>query len=430
MPTGFTVVDVFKYAVANLVTKATGATIALLDNPIVLTDPETAPIGVTTALLLKLAIAIRILVVIGVTVFLLLRLIVATRVLVATGVTVAFEDSEQIAIFVTTATGETLDLEERFATPTGLPDLEPKGDSVTLLLRLIAATLVLVATGLAVAFEDNEQVAVFVTTATGETLELEERFIVPVGFPDLEPKGDSVTLLLKPTTATLVLVATGLTVVFEDNEQVAVFVTTAIGETLALEERFTFPVGLPDLEPKGDSVTLLLRLTTATLVLVATGLTVTLLLKPTTATFVLVATGVTVVLLLKLTTATFVLVAAGVTVVLLLRLIDATFVLVAAGVTVVLLLKLIVALLILVATGVTVALLLSLTTDVYIGVTRVLEDMDTLPITVLAGGLMVTFAEDPADINPVLVPEEAPNETPKTPNLGPPRRPAIGIAIY
>jgi len=221
-----------------------------------------------------------------------------------------------------------------------------------------------------------------------------------------------------------------LTVAFEDNEQVAVFVTTATGETLELEERFTFPVGLPDLEPKGDSVTLLLRLIVAISVLVATGVTVTLLLKPTTATFVLVATGFTVTLLLRLITATFILVATGLTVALLLRLITAIRVLVATGLTVTLLLRLVTALLILVATGVTVALLLSLTTDVYIGVTRVLEDMDTLPITVLAGGLMVTFAEDPADINPVLVPEEAPNETPKTPNLGPPRRPAIGIAIY
>jgi len=286
--TVFTVADAFKYAVANFVTKATGEAIALLDKPITLNTVALLAIGVTVTLLFRLAIAIQVLVAIGVTAALLLRLIVALLILLTTGVTVAFEDSAQIAVFVTTATGEILELEERFATPVGLPDL----------------------------------------------------------------------------------VATGLTVVFEDNEQIAVFVTTAIGKTLALEERFTVPVGLPDLEPKGDSVTLLLMLTAVIFVLVATGLTVTLLLKLTTAAFALVATGVTV------------------------------------------------------------ALLLSLTADVYIGVTRVLEDMDTLPIIVLAGGLMVTLAEDPADINPALVPEEAPNETPSTPNLGPPRRPAIGIAIY
>jgi hypothetical protein len=264
--TVFTVADAFKYAVANFVTKATGEAIVLLDKPITLNTVALLAIGVTVTLLFKLAIAIRVLVAIGVTATLLLRLIVAILVLVATGATVVFKDSAQIAVFVTTATGKTLELQERLATP----------------------------------------------------------------------------------------------------------------------------VGLPDLEPKGDSVTLLLRLTTAIFALVATGLTVTLLLKLTTAIFALVATGVTVALLLKLTTAIFALV----------------------------------------ATGVTVALLLSLTADVYIGVTRVLEDMDTFPITVLAGGLMVTLAEDPADINPALVPEEAPNETPSTPNLGPPRRPAIGIGIF
>jgi len=244
--TVFTVADAFKYAVANFVTKATGEAIVLLDKPITLNTVALLAIGVTVTLLFKLAIAIRVLVAIGVTATLLLRLIVAILVLVATGATVVFKDSAQIAVFVTTATGKTLELQERLATP----------------------------------------------------------------------------------------------------------------------------VGLPDLEPKGDSVTLLLRLTTAIFALVATGLTVTLLLKLTTAIFALVATGVTV------------------------------------------------------------ALLLSLTADVYIGVTRVLEDMDTFPITVLAGGLMVTLAEDPADINPALVPEEAPNETPSTPNLGPPRRPAIGIGIF
>jgi hypothetical protein len=262
MPTGFTVVDVFKYAVANLVTKATGATIALL------------------------AIATRILVAKGVTVFLLLRLIVALLILVATGVTVAFDDSAQVVNFVTTATGETLELEERFATPIGLLDLEPKADNVTLLLR------------------------------------------------------------------------------------------------------------------------------------------------PTTAAFVLVATGLTVVLLLRLAIAIRVLVATGVIVVLLLKLIVALLILVATGVTVVLLLRLAIAILIVIATRLILALVLSLTTGEYVGVTRALEDIETLPITVLNGGFMVTSAEEPADINPVLVPEEAPNETPRTPNLGPPRRPAIGIAIY
>jgi hypothetical protein len=82
------------------------------------------------------------------------------------------------------------------------------------------------------------------------------------------------------------------------------------------------------------------------------------------------------------------------------------------------------------ATGDTLAFDFNTTAARYTGVTRALEDMETLPITVLAGGFIVTLAELPADIMPVLVPEEAPNETPSTPNLGPPRRPAIGVAIF
>ena len=285
MPTGFTVVDVFKYAVANLVTKATGVTITLLDNPTALGIPALAPTGVKVDLLLKPAIATRILVATGLTVFLLLKLTVATFAITATGVSCAFEDIKHVAVLVTTATGETLASEDNCAMPVGLPDLEPTGKTTALLDSGTDTNLVTIATGATLALLDSETVTNLVTTATGEADALE----------------------LKPIDCVCVFVVLGLRLVLELAVTDACFTTDATGETLALD--------------------------------------------------------------------------------------------------------------------------LSRTTAAYTGVIRVFEDMETLPITVLKGGFMVTLAEDPADTVPVLVPEEAPNETPRTPNLGPPRRPAIGIAI-
>ena len=328
MPTGFTVVDVFKYAVANLVTEATGVTITLLDNPTVLGIPALAPTGVKVDLLLKPAIATRILVATGLTVFLLLKLTVATFAITATGVSRAFEDIKHVAVLVTTATGETLASKDNCAMPVGLPDLEPTGVTVVLLLRFTIAIRVLVATGVTVA--------------------LLLRFTMPVGLPDLEPTGKTTALLDSGTDTNLVTIATGATLALLDSETVTNLVTTATGEADALE------------------------------------------LKPIERVCAFVVLGLRLVLELAVTDGCFTT--------------DAT--------------------------GETLALDLSRTTAAYTGVIRVFEDMETLPITVLAGGFIVTLAELLADTVPVLVPGETPNATPNTPNLGPPRRPASGVAIY
>jgi hypothetical protein len=206
----------------------------------------------------------------------------------------------------------------------------------------------------------------------------------------LDPTGATVALLDNLATTALVTVATGATLALLDSRATTALVTVATGATLALLDNWAIPTGLPLFEPTGVITVLLDSKTDVVLLTVATDKTDVLALKAIARICVFAANGVSLALELKL--------------------IDACL---ATD-----------------ATGVTLALDLSLTTAMYLGVNLALEDMETLAITVLAGGFIVTLAELPADTVPVLVPEETPNGTPKTPNLGPPRRPASGVAIF